>query len=94
MLEDLVALFISEVSKGLEDLNNATQAGDCETVARIAHNLKGTAGTFGATRMFDLAAAIDQAARIKELDKVLALFPAFRTECDQVREVLSEQVKA
>jgi two-component system sensor histidine kinase/response regulator len=93
LLEDLIALFNSEVSEGLEELAHALQAGDSETVARVAHNMKGNAGSFGATRMFDMAAAIDQAARVKALDKVTALFPAFRTECDQVRSVLNAQVE-
>ncbi len=91
LLRELVGMFRDEVTQGVEDIGKALDAKDSETVARLAHNLKGTAGTFGAMRMFEMAAAIDQAARNKALEKATALLPDFRAECDLVCSVLVQQ---
>ncbi len=93
LLRELVGLFRDETIKGVEQISRALDAKDSDTIARVAHNLKGSAGTFGARRMFEMAAAIDQAARDKTLEKAAELFPAFRAECDLVCSVLARQAE-
>jgi CheY-like chemotaxis protein len=93
LLAELVAIFQIEVPDGLQKLTLALQAHDCSTAARIAHTLKGTAGTFGATRMRDLAATIDQAARTANLQHATALLPQFSAQCERVRIFLAAHVK-
>src|SRR5712692_7677284 len=87
-LRELIELFNVEVPKGMLELAQVLDAGDCARAAVIAHTLKGTAGTFGAKRMHELAAAIDQAARAGLVDKASSMLEELRLECERVREVL------
>jgi HPt (histidine-containing phosphotransfer) domain-containing protein len=92
LLADLVALFQTELTKQLGELIRALAAGDCPVVARIAHTLKGTAGTFGAERMQAMAARLDQAARAGETAEATAMVEEFRAECERVRHFLAAEV--
>ena len=94
LLLELVELFQSELTKGLDELARALEARDCTAAARLAHTLKGTAGTFGATHMHEMAAKIDQAARAGQADQATAMFAEFRSECERVRNYLAAEVKA
>jgi HPt (histidine-containing phosphotransfer) domain-containing protein len=93
LLADLVRIFQTELTKALEELTRALAAHDCPAVARIAHTLKGTAGTFGAKRMHAMAARIDQAARAGQADQATAMVVDFRSECERVRNFLTVEVK-
>jgi HPt (histidine-containing phosphotransfer) domain-containing protein len=90
-LRELIELFNVEVPKGMRELAQVLDARDCARAAVIAHTLKGTAGTFGAKRMHELAAAIDQAARAGSVDKASSMLEDLRLECERVREVLEAQ---
>ena len=86
--------FLSELTKGLDELARALEARDYTAAAHLAHTLKGTAGTFGATHMHEVAAKIDQAARAGQADQATAMFAEFRSECERVRNYLAAEVTA
>ena len=92
LLHDLVAVFLTELTKGLDQLAHALEVRDCAAIARIAHTLKGSAGTFGAARMHQMAARIEQAANGGQADETNAMFGDFRAECERVRKYLLTQV--
>ncbi len=94
LLAELVEIFKSEVTKALEELSHALAAHDFSSATRIAHTLKGTAGTFGARRMHAMAASIEHAARTGQADGATAMFEEFRSECERVRHFLIEEVQA
>jgi CheY-like chemotaxis protein/HPt (histidine-containing phosphotransfer) domain-containing protein len=94
LLPELVDIFQIELTKGLDELAHALDTRDCLAVARIAHTLKGTAGTFGATRMHEMAARLDQTARMGHADEAAAMFEQFRTECERVRSYLTAEAAA
>jgi len=73
------------------ELGQVLDARNCARAAVIAHTLKGTAGTFGAKRMQELAAAIDQAARAGSVDEASSMLEELRLACERVREVLEAQ---
>jgi CheY-like chemotaxis protein len=58
--DEIMELFLEETSAQLDALNEAADAGDLAEVARLAHTIKGAAGTVGATRLAALAADIEQ----------------------------------
>jgi two-component system, sensor histidine kinase and response regulator len=93
LLPELIDIFQSEVTSRLGELARALAACDCAAIARLAHMLKGTAGTFGATRMHELAASIDHAAQEGLADHVTAQFDEFRVECERVCNYLAAEVK-
>ncbi|MBV8056361.1 MAG: Hpt domain-containing protein [Deltaproteobacteria bacterium] len=94
LLPELVRIFQSELTKALDELARAFERHDCVAAARIAHTLKGSAGTFGATHMHEMAAKIDQAARAGQPAQAAAMFGEFRSECERVRDYLAATVTA
>jgi len=94
LLPELVGIFQRELTKALDELAGALEGHDCAAAARIAHTLKGSAGTFGATHMHEMAAKIDQAARANQPAQAAAMFGEFRSECERVRDYLAAAVKA
>jgi histidine phosphotransfer protein HptB len=93
LLPDLIRIFQTELAKALDELANALAQNDCAVVARVAHTLKGTAGTFGAIRMHQMSAGLDQAARANQVEHADAMFGEFRSECERVRDYLAAELE-
>lgn len=93
LLPELVGMFQSELTTALDELGRALTARDWAATARIAHTLRGSAGTFGATHMHELATRIDKAARAGEADQVTATYDEFRSECERVRRYLAAELE-
>jgi histidine phosphotransfer protein HptB len=93
LLIELVGLFQEELNQSLPELARALAAADYSAVARIAHTLKGSAATFGAEHLQQLAAEINQAASGAALDRVSELLPEMLSECEKVRRCLIEASK-
>jgi PAS domain S-box-containing protein len=79
--EGLMDLFMSETSAQLDALNEAADAGDAAEVERLAHTIKGAAGTVGASRLAALAAELEQAPetaseRLEDLQRAFELTQA------------------
>lgn len=88
LLQDLVEMFIGEVPNQLATLEAAVANKDAGATRLIAHTLKGTGGNFGAVRMQELAAAIEEKGRNGSLEGAAALLVLLRDECARVREAL------
>ena len=82
-------LFLTGVPARLADAEAALAEGRPGDVARVAHSLRGTAGTFGARRLSQLADHLEQACRrpgtesagplIEEMRDELAIFGTILT---------------
>jgi CheY-like chemotaxis protein len=57
---ELFGAFIAETESRLVALREAASRGDSDALARIAHSLKGSAGSFGARQVSRLAAELDE----------------------------------
>jgi len=68
---DLLILFRQEMEKRLIALKDAIQEKDMDAVERLAHKIKGTGATFGYPQISHLGAAIESAAKNKNLSTVL-----------------------
>jgi HPt (histidine-containing phosphotransfer) domain-containing protein len=90
---ELVEIFQRELTKGLDELARALHAHDWTAAARIAHTFKGTAGTFGATHMYEMAATLGQAACAGRADQAMTMLREFRSECERVRRYLAVKIK-
>ena len=91
LLIDLIDLFFRETPERLRVLTAALAAGDRALVERSTHTLKGTAATFGADAMRDVAAEAETAAHAGQLDRVAHLLPTLQQEADRVHEALATQ---
>jgi len=69
----------------LRESRLAEAAGDYATIQRIGHNLHGTGGSFGFPLITELGAAMEQAAKDKEMDRA-------RTALSQLEELIAQQM--
>ena len=91
LLPDLIDVYNRSMPANLRKLEQAFEAGDNQTAALVAHTLKGTALTFGASRMQALAAEIEQAAKVGSIRESVAELEPLRAECERVREALNHE---
>lgn len=61
-LEDLKQEFMASVSTKLKDMQRLFDEGDYDEIARIAHDIKGTAGVFGLDEGTEIANELQIAA--------------------------------
>ena len=89
-LKELLQVFLEDALIYLEELENALAAGDCTTVARRAHQLKGSSATVAIYKMPEIAAQLERQAEdnqllgaselLAELDEILECIQAFISE--------------
>src|SRR2546421_1639212 len=72
-LPEMIALFLQESTARLGRVRLALERGDARELERAAHSIKGSAGTFGAHRVRELADRIEQAARGEALGEAAGL---------------------
>lgn len=68
LLKDIAHVFLDDCPRSLEELRLAAARGDCPTVERVAHGLKGAASNFGASRVVAAGFAIEKMGRAGKLD--------------------------
>ena len=62
-LREIVALFLEDTPKRLEELHSSRLAGDTVKYARAAHSVKGSASNLGAMRVRAVAEKLEYAAK-------------------------------
>lgn len=85
---DLIDQFLAQGREKLVELREGLRSQDVERIARVAHTLRGSAGSLGARRLSFLAGAVEDdlragASRIPE-DRIAAI----EAEFDRVRATL------
>ncbi len=84
----LVTEFLADSRKILADLLDLLDQGDLSTMERLAHTLKGTAGTFGAKGLSRQMADIEQAIRERKTVVLEVLLGSAIAEHGRVRQEL------
>ncbi|HUQ62648.1 MAG TPA: PAS domain S-box protein [Acidimicrobiales bacterium] len=84
----ILELFLNETSKRLEGIQAAVGSGDLPEASRLAHSLKGSAGSFGARRLSSIGGEIEAACGRADTDAVSTQLPALRSEFDAFRGIL------
>ena len=62
-------------------MDGAAAKNDLEAMGQSAHRLKGSAASFGALRLGDVSAAVEQAAKAGDLPSALARMPELSALC-------------
>ena len=89
---DVARLFLADVPVHLLALGAAVAAKKSESVARIAHRLRGGALEMGALRMAPLCATIERAARTGSLGEAAALAATLEREFAATRAALEHAI--
>ncbi|HEX2108107.1 MAG TPA: response regulator, partial [Rubrobacteraceae bacterium] len=91
VLSELIELFITEASAQLVSLRKAVEAGDAQSVERIAHTIKGSCGNMGAVGMETLCNELEQLGRSRDLADAPALVSRLAEEFERVRAALVQE---
>ncbi|RED54360.1 hybrid sensor histidine kinase/response regulator [Aestuariispira insulae] len=75
VVPQLIDVFLNELVGRVSRINEAEPDGDSETIAKEAHALKSSAGSFGATKLHLLAKDVEKAARREERKLLSDLVP-------------------
>ncbi len=82
--EDIIALipgYLNNRKKDLEKMLKALEENDIKPIKEIAHNIKGTALSYGQKKLNEIAIRLDHAAAISEWQNV-------RVELDEMKKIL------
>lgn len=94
-LRSLVTLFLRDAPPRVEALADAAARRDAEGVGAAAHTIKGSAATFGAHILADLASRIGHEARegkLPDADDVNAIRAALEDAKARLHDVISHDV--
>jgi two-component system, sensor histidine kinase and response regulator len=84
LLPSLIDTVVAEMPEQLKLIGDALARHDHTEAAIAAHSLKGTAKIFGAARMAELAAGVEEAADAEETDNATAQLEPLKEECARV----------
>lgn len=66
-LEDLIPGYLENRRKDINKINNSLEAGDFETIRIVGHSMKGSGGGYGFDGITAIGAAVEQAAKDKDI---------------------------
>ena len=88
MVAELVQIFLEDTPQLLERLRNALAAGDLETAQQVAHTLKGTSASLGATRLSERCAELEASLHTAQPEALRAMVSQIEAAYAQVRPAL------
>jgi HPt (histidine-containing phosphotransfer) domain-containing protein len=89
ILLEIVKIFLEDTPQLLASMESAEAAGDAKTLRRLAHSLKGSAGTVGATALQASALGLEQAVDGGDLQAAREMIPGVRAHFSVVQSVMS-----
>jgi CheY-like chemotaxis protein/HPt (histidine-containing phosphotransfer) domain-containing protein len=92
LLSDLIELFLGDCPDWMTELARAIAAGDAAQVKRLAHNLKGSLGTFGARSGYDAALELEMMGRANDLTGAEAAYAALQDVLQRLQPALTRFV--
>ncbi|MDQ7051628.1 MAG: response regulator [candidate division KSB1 bacterium] len=93
LLEELVNIFQETSPEMLKNIRKALENKDAEALARAAHSLKGSVGTFSAQNAYNLAYQLEQLAKEGNLEKAEEVRMVLEDEINRLNPALQELVK-
>ncbi len=90
ILRELAELFARDIPGQLAKLRRALDEGDTDTLRRVAHTLKGTAGGLGATEAMTVCGRLEALATSGELEGAVALVTQVVGQFERVSHALDE----
>ncbi len=88
LLLDLIGMFLDDAPAKLQKIEAAFEAGDLDSLAEVAHSLKGSAGNLGVTLLQYDCDTLQIAGRQQEIDSVSTCMPAMRLHFNEAMDAL------
>ncbi|MEZ6118279.1 MAG: Hpt domain-containing protein [Pirellulaceae bacterium] len=83
-IRELLTVFQTQMSQDRQAMASALDAQDADTVARIAHRIKGASGNFSADGMVQLARMLEDAAKQQQFDQIPSLADQLFCEAERL----------
>ncbi|MDQ3069036.1 MAG: Hpt domain-containing protein [Acidobacteriota bacterium] len=90
---EVARIFLDDVPRHLDAMDDAIAAGRADSVEQLAHRLRGGALEMGALRMAPLCAAIEEAAHAGSLQQAETRAAALRGEFDAASIALRDAIQ-
>lgn len=91
-VSNLMVLFLTNTETRLQALEQAVRQNDVTAVAKVAHSIKGSCGSFGANRMMDLCKQIELQGKSGDLGNAPAILEELNQEFVLVRRVMKQRL--
>lgn len=92
-LREIVAIFISDTPKRLDELDECLASGDAVKFVRAAHSIKGSSSNLGATGLRHAAEVLEQHAKQAGLVDLGTMMADVRREFTRAEQELARLVK-
>jgi len=92
LLKTVSETFRAETPNQIKAIRRAIESADWETVARLAHNLKGSSATLGASQMRQSAIQLEDAARKSNKSLCLQLAQRLESQLADLRDFLAKEL--
>lgn len=92
-LGELAALFLADAERQIAELRQALADADGDSVARLAHSLKGSSANLGASHLASVCASVETAGGADHLLVCGLLIDAMEAELGRVRAALGAQIR-
>ena len=94
ILTHLTSMYFAEAAEQLAVLDGAVKSGEMLNVSQVAHKLKGSSSTLGATRVAQILDELETAATEGDLSDGAALIARLRRGLDDTRTAFCEAASA
>ena len=89
--QEILELYLTEMARSLEELDQAIAAGDIGKVGLIAHNCAGTSANCGMTAVIEPLHRLERLTREERLDGAAELATEIKEGFERVKLFLKEQ---
>ncbi|MDD3925213.1 MAG: Hpt domain-containing protein [bacterium] len=93
LLCELIDLFMEILPERLSAMQESLAADDYESLAHLAHALKGSAGAIGAQRVFEGALGLETAGKAGNIEESVRMLEQLKKEINAFRTLSSEWQK-
>jgi HPt (histidine-containing phosphotransfer) domain-containing protein len=90
MLREIITIFLDDCPKQVAAVRAGLAAGDCTTVYRAAHTLKGAVGNFQAQEIVAHLQRLEARAREGDTATCVKIFDEIQVELDRLTAALTE----
>jgi HPt (histidine-containing phosphotransfer) domain-containing protein len=92
-VSDILTTFLGNTPKELNDLKNACMVGNYDSVHKMAHKIKGSAGLLQATSLLNILIRIEELAKAEANDDLAKLAEVAKEEYKKIETPLKEHLR-
>jgi signal transduction histidine kinase/DNA-binding response OmpR family regulator/HPt (histidine-containing phosphotransfer) domain-containing protein len=88
MVQMIIGVFLEDIPKQIESFRTSLEAGDKETIERIAHSIKGAAANVGGEALRELAAKIEKACKNGNFESISGSCPQLESQFNRLKDMM------